>query len=237
MGKRIIQQARGKGSPTYKSPSFRFKADAQLNPVSKELVQGRIVDIVHCAGHGAPLVRICYDDGRVVLFAAPNGSRVGDIVSSGPGAQCSPGNVLCLKEIPEGTSIYNIELRPGDGGKFCKTSGGFGRVAAKTPDSVTVVMPSKKQKIFGAECRAVVGVVAGGGRTEKPFLKAGIRMFKMRSRNKLYPKTTACAMNAVDHPYGNKRTSRKSKRKSASKNAPPGRKVGSLWPRRTGRRK
>ncbi|MBD3361751.1 50S ribosomal protein L2 [Candidatus Woesearchaeota archaeon] len=237
MGKRIIPQARGKGSPTYKSPSFKFKADTKLKPVNKQLVQGKIVELVHCAGHSAPLARICYDDGQMVLFAAPENVRIGDNVSSGPGAECSPGNILTLKDIPEGTPVYNIELQPGDGGKFCKTSGGFARVAAKTLKTVTVVMPSKKQKKFNAECRAVVGIVAGGGRKEKPLLKAGTKMYKMRSKNKLYPRTSACAMNAVDHPFGNTRSARKARNKGASKHAPPGRKVGSLWPKKTGKRK
>jgi large subunit ribosomal protein L2 len=237
MGKRIIQQARGKGSPTYKSPGFKFKADAKLKPISKELVKGKIVDLVHCAGHSAPLVRVCYDDGQIVLFAAPEGIRVGDKIGSGPGADCKPGNILPLREIPEGTPIYNIESQPGDGGKFCKTSGGFARVAAKSLKTVTVVMPSKSQKKFHNDCRAVVGIVAGGGRTEKPFLKAGTKMYKMRSKNKLYPRTSACAMNAVDHPFGNTRSARKARNKGASKHAPPGRKVGSLWPKRTGKRK
>ncbi|MBN1645059.1 50S ribosomal protein L2 [Candidatus Woesearchaeota archaeon] len=237
MGKRIIQQARGKGSPTYRSPGFRFKADAKLKPLTKELVRGKIVDLVHCSGHGAPLVRICYDDGQIVLFAAPEGIRVGDLVGSGPGASCSPGSVLQLSEIPEGTPVYNIESQPGDGGKFCKTSGCFARIAAKTSTAVTVVMPSKRLKKFNVSCRAVVGVVAGGGRTEKPFLKAGNKMHKMRARNKLYPRTSACAMNAVDHPFGNSRSARKARNKGASKYAPPGRKVGSLWPKRTGKRK
>lgn len=236
MGKRIIQQARGTGSPTYKSPGFKFKADSKLKPINKELVQGKIVDLVHCAGHSAPLIRVCYDDGQMVLFAAPENIRVGDTISSGPGALCEPGNILSLKEIPEGTTIYNIESQPGDGGKFCKTSGGFARVAAKTLKTVTVVMPSKQQKKFNADCRAVIGIVAGSGRIDKPFLKAGTKMYKMRSKNKLYPRTSACAMNAIDHPFGNSRSSRKAKNKGASKHASPGRKVGSLWPKRTGKR-
>jgi len=237
MGKRLIQQARGKGSPTYRSPGFKFKADTRLRPVSEKFFSGKIVDLIHCAGHCAPLARIYYEDGFMVLFAAPENICVGDVVGCGPGAECSPGNVLFLRDIPEGTSVYNIELQPGDGGRFCRTSGCFARVVAKTESTVTIIMPSKKKKKFNANCRAVVGVVAGSGRTEKPFLKAGTRMLKMRARNKLYPRSSACAMNAVDHPFGNKRSARKAKNKGASKNAPPGKKVGSLWPRRTGKRK
>ena len=82
-----------------------------------------------------------------------------------------------------------------------------------------------------------MGVIAGSGRTEKPMLKAGIKMHKMRAKNKLYPRTSACAMNAVDHPLGNSRSARKARNKAVSKHASPGKKVGSLWPKRTGKRK
>ena len=97
-------------------------------------------------------------------------------------------------------------------------------------------MPSKKQKQFNPRCRATIGVVAGSGRVEKPFLKAGTKFFKMKAKNKLWPKTSGGAMNAVDHPFGNKRTSRKSKARPAPRDAPPGRKVGMIRPRRTGRK-
>ena len=83
----------------------------------------------------------------------------------------------------------------------------------------------------------MIGVVAGGGRVEKPFLKAGKKFFAMKAKNKYWPKVSASAMNAVAHPFGNKRTLRKSKAKPAPKNAPPGRLVGAIRPRRTGRRK
>ena len=71
----------------------------------------------------------------------------------------------------------------------------------------------------------------------KPLLKAGNAYYKMKAKNKLWPRSSASAMNAVDHPFGNKRTSRKSKARPISKNAPPGRKVGTVAARRTGRKK
>mgnify|MGYP001253975673 FL=1 len=236
MGKNIIQQARGKGGPRYTSPGFNFKGDTGLKKVKNTLVAGKIMDLMHCAGHNAPLAKINYEDGESIVISAPEGVRVGDVISTGTGAPIEPGNVLALKDIPDGTAIYNIELRPGDGGKFCKTSGGCARMLTKTGRFVTVMLPSKKEKQFNADCRAVIGIIAGSGRVEKPFLKAGHLFHRLRVKNKVYPKTNACCMNAVDHPFGNKRSSRKAKNKSCSKNAPPGRKVGTLWPRRTGKR-
>lgn len=237
MGKSLIQQARGKGGPVYRSRSFRFKGDARLRPAQEKLLQGTIIDFVHCPGHTAPLAEIEYEDGETCLLIAPEGVKVGDKVALGPGASVDPGNVLALKDIPEGTPVYNIELIPGDGGRFCRSSGVFARVVAKTPEYVTVLLPSKKLKNLHGNCRAMIGIVAGGGRVEKPFLKAGAKHHKLRARNKRYPRQSAAAQNAVDHPFGNKRTSRKAKQRPIGHFAPPGRKVGKFWPRRTGRKK
>ena len=237
MGKNIIQQARGKGSPTYKSPSFRFKSDGKLKSLKKELIHGEIIDIINCPGHTAPLIKVKYDDGEICSMPAPDSIKVGDKVSAGPGAESKPGNIIELKDIPEGTPIFNIESQSGDGGKFCRTTGISARIVSKTKDFVVVMLPSKKQKNFSLNCRATIGTIAGGGRKEKPFLKAGKKMHAMRAKNKLYPRSSASAMNAVDHPFGNKRTARKARQRPVSKNAPPGRKVGKVSPKRTGKRK
>ncbi len=221
----------------YRSLSFRFKGDSKLRPPVAKQIQGTITDFVHCPGHSAPLAEIEYEDGQTCLLIAPEGAKIGDKVSVGAGAEISPGNVLALKDIPEGTPVYNIELQPGDGGRFCRSSGVFARIVAKTPNYVTLLLPSKKLKNLHADCRAIVGIVSGGGRVEKPFLKAGARHHKARARNKRYPRQSAAAQNAVDHPFGNKRTSRKAKQRAVGHFAPPGRKAGKFWPKRTGRRK
>ena len=241
MGKNIIPQARGKGSSTYRARSFRFKGDGKLPLPTIQPVQGVIKDFVHCPGHSAPLVSVAFVNGQEALMIAPEGVRVGDLITAGniPGTDVpvASGNVASLASIPEGTLVFNIELVPGDGGRFCRTSGVCGRVIAKTSSTVKVLLPSRQEKEFQAQCRATIGMVAGGGRVEKPFLKAGKRYHQMRARNKLYPRVKGNAQNAVDHPFGNKRSSRKAKQKAVGHFAPPGRKVGKLWPRRTGRKK
>ena len=98
-------------------------------------------------------------------------------------------------------------------------------------------MPSKKEKKFSPNCRASIGSIAGSGRLDKPFLKAGTRFKKMRARNRLYPKVCGISMNAVDHPFGGKCSHIKGRPTLSSRNAPPGRKVGKIAPRRTGRKK
>ena len=237
MGKNLIQQARGKGSMRYRALGFRYKGSSKHKSLGEETISGRIVDFVDCPGHSAPLAQIEFFDGELSLLIAPEGMKVGDVINVGSSAVAEKGNTLPLSKIPEGTFIHNIEGSPGDGGKFVRASGVFAKVSSQMSDGVVVTLPSKKNKKFGLECRATIGVVAGGGRTEKPFGKAGTRYHAMKSRNKLYPIVSGNAQNAVDHPLGNSRSSRKSKNKPAPKNAPPGRNVGMLRPRHTGRNK
>ena len=110
-------------------------------------------------------------------------------------------------------------------------------VIGKTKKAVIIQFRSKKTKEFNPECRAIVGIAAGGGRLEKPILKAGKRMKMMRAKNKLYPQTSGVAMNAVDHPFGSGRGRHIGKSKVAPRHAPPGRNVGSIRSKRTGAKK
>jgi len=237
MGKNLIQQKRGKGSARYRAPSFRYKGKAKFHKLHKDTVQGTVLDIVHCQGHTSPLARIKYDDGDVGLLMAPEGIRVGDTIKAGEQADPKTGNVLPLKNIPEGTLIYNIESIPGDGGKFVRASGTFARIVTKMRDRIIIKLPSSKQKEFKPECRACIGVIAGSGRLDKPFLKAGKKRYMMRARNKMYPKVCGTSMNALSHPFGGSSSHTKGRPTQAPRNAPPGRKVGKLAPKRTGRRK
>lgn len=237
MGKRLIQQARGKGGPTYRAPSFRYKGKAKHNKISAEIVDGVVIDLVDCQGHSAPLAQVRYENGETCLMIAPEGIKVGQKIQSGPHSDLETGNTTQLSNIPEGAMVYNVEAMPGDGGKFVRASGTFAKVVSKFNDQVTIQLPSKKRKSFSPLCRASIGVVAGGGRSDKPFLRAGTKYFKMKARNKLWPKVRGAAQNAVDHPFGNARSLRKSKAKPVGRNAPPGRKVGAIAPRKTGRKK
>ncbi|MFA6073526.1 MAG: 50S ribosomal protein L2 [Candidatus Woesearchaeota archaeon] len=231
MGKNLIQQRRGKGSGRFRAPDFRFRGEVKMLGKPSYTVKS----IVRCAGHTAPLIEAEYNDKTTSLLIAPEGIAVGETRMLSP-EKLQPGSISALKDIPEGTSIFSIEAQPGDGGKFVRSSGTTARIMAKTPTTITVLLPSKKQKIFHPDCKAMIGIVAGGGRVEKPMLKAGKKHHIMKSRNKYYPIVSGSAMNAVAHPFGNKRSSRKSKARPAPSNAPPGRKVGMIRPRRSGRK-
>jgi len=236
MGKRLIQQARGKGGPTYRAPSHKYKGSAK-HLSTMDSVEGTIMALTSCRGHSAPLALVEYENGEAAVTIAPEGVRIGDRVQAGDDSEIKTGNVISLKDIPEGTLIYNIESMPGDGGKFCRSGGTFARVITQTGNKVIVQLPSKKQSEFGENCRATIGVIAGGGRLDKPFLKAGKKYFAKKAKNKVWPVVSGSAMNAVDHPFGNKRTSRKSKARPIPRNAPPGRKVGAIAAKRMGRKK
>ena len=237
MGKNLIVQARGKGGPRYSSPGFRFAGIAKYpSYTGSSMVEGIIDDIIHCPGHDAPLLEVKMSSGERCLLQAPEGVKVGDKISIGDGAELKFGNVLPLKSIPEGASIYNIERLPGDGGKMVRTSGGCAKLITKFENRIIVTMPSSKRMEFHPECRASIGVIAGGGMTEKPFLKAGRKFYRKRAKNKLYPIVSGLSMNAVDHPLGGRSSHAKGHQATVSRNAPPGRKVGLIAARRTGRK-
>jgi large subunit ribosomal protein L2 len=236
MGKRLIQQRRGRGTPRYRSPSHRFKGAVSHLSNSVKQGKGMVLDIVHCAGHSAPLMAVEYETGDMSLSFAPAGIRVGDPIQFG-GSELKTGNILSLKDVPEGTFVHNIEGRPGDGGKFVRGSGSFARVVAHTPKGVKIKLPSKKEKLFLGECRAAIGVISGSGRVDKPMLKAGTNFHRMKARNKLYPKVCGISMNAVDHPFGSGCSHSKGRPTQSPRSAPPGRKVGKIAPRRVGRKR
>ncbi len=236
MGKNLIQQRRGKGSSRFRAPSFNWAGEARLPRTSHNIVEGTITGIIHSAGHSAPLIEVRYGN-EASLMQAPEGVQVGQKLQAGIGAEPKEGNILSLKEIPEGTPIYNIEAMPGDGGKFVRSSGTFARIITKMDSGIVIELPSSKRRTFIPDCRAIIGVIAGGGRTEKPFLKAGKKHFKMKAKNKYYPIVSGISMNAVAHPFGGKGSHTKGRPTQSSRNDPPGRKVGKIAPSRTGRRK
>ena len=236
MGKNLIIQKRGRGGPRYRAPSHRYVAVAQHRAATPDTIPGTIKDFHHCPGHSAPLVEIRYGDGRSTMTIAAEGMHQGDTVATGAQAQVEIGNTAPLASIPEGTLIHNIELMPGDGGKFVRAAGTFAKVLTKKGSKVSVLLPSKKEKEFDLNCRASIGIVAGSGRLEKPILKAGIKFYKMRAKNKLWPKVAGQAMNALSHPHGGSRTSKKNKPTVARRFAPAGANVGLIRPHNLGRR-
>ena len=236
MGRRIQGQRRGRGGPTFRAPSHRYKADLQHKKAEeRDTVSGEVVDIEHDPARSAPLAAVEFEDGDQRLVLAPEGIAVGDTLQVGVSAEIKPGNTLPLAEIPEGIPVCNVERQPGDGGKFARASGVSAQLLSHDRDVAVVKLPSGEVRRLRPDCRATIGVVAGGGRTEKPFVKAGNKYHKMRARGTKWPNVRGVAMNAVDHPFGGGGRQHPGKPKSVSRNAPPGRKVGDIASKRTGR--
>ena len=246
MGKRIIAQRRGKGSSTFTAPSHRYKGNLEHVRVNKnETVSGIIMEIAHDPARSAPIARIKIKrenggedrvEERYIII--PEGVGEGDSVSYGESATIKIGNTLPLRCIPEGVMICNLEARPNDGGKFVRSSGNSATLLAHEHErgKSLVVLPSGKKKWLASDCFATIGVVAGGGRTEKPFVKAGKKYHKMKARAAKYPTVRGVAMNSVDHPHGGGGHQHVGKPKTPGRDAPPGRKVGSIAVRRTGKK-
>lgn len=232
MTKRIRSQRRGKGSPTYTAPSHRGRGGASHHEGE---VSGTVVDIVDDPARTAPVAIVEFEDGERRNVLVPEGVAVGDGIDVGVEAPIEPGNTLPLREIPEGVPICNIEIQPGDGGTIARSSGTFGFVVTHTADSTRVRLPSKEFKELDPDCRATIGQVAGGGRTEKEFDTAGQVHHKAKADGKQYPTVSAVAMNAVDHPFGG--STKPGRPKTVSRDASPGSKVGSIGARRSGKKK
>ena len=228
MGKQLRQQRRGKGGPVYRSPSHRH-IGAVKHPEGASIT-AKIVDIVHAPGRMGPLAQVDVGGSMQNILAA-EGMMVGQEIMVGGNAPVASGNVLPLAALPEGTLIHNIEARPGDGGKFVRTSGSSATIVSRG-EKVVVLMPSGAFKNFDPRCRAAIGTVAGGGHGEKPFGKAGNKFHAYRSRSKAYFKVKGVAMNAVNHPHGGGGHPHVGKPSTVGRNAPPGRKVGRLSPKK-----
>jgi len=240
MGKRIIAQRRGKGSPVFRAPSHRYRGNLEHVRVDgDEPVTGRVVQILHDPARSAPIARLKTSSGEERFMIVPEGIGEGEEVAYGESAPIKVGNTLPLRCIPEGMAICNIENNPGDGGKFARASGNYATLVTHEVDTgrALVVMPSGKKKWLSGDCMATIGIVAGGGRTEKPFVKAGKKYHKMKSRAARYPKVRGVAMNPVDHPFGGGGHQHIGKSKTPGRGAPPGRKVGNIAAKRTGHRR
>ncbi|MDK6027979.1 50S ribosomal protein L2 [Ignisphaera sp. 4213-co] len=238
MGKRILVQRMGRGGQQFRSPKHKKIAPVKYPylPPDKTL-KGIVVDIIHEPGRSAPIALIKLENGEEFYNVAVEGLRVGQVIEIGSGASIANGNIVPLRNVPEGARVCNVELRPYDGGKLVRSGGSYAIVTGKTSTHAILTLPSGKQKTVLLDARATIGMVAGGGRLEKPLLKAGNAYYKWRAKARKWPRVRGVAMNAVDHPHGGGSHQSESKPTTISRRAPPGRKVGHISAKRTGRKK
>ena len=241
MGKRIIVQRRGRGTPTFRAHTIYRVAPVRYpsilaNIASKQPIRGVVEKLLHDPGRGTPLAMIRCENGTVFYNVACEGMYEGQEIYIG-GDRLDTGNILPISQIPEGTIICNVEKIPMDGGKFARASGSYAIVTAHTPYGTTIKLTSGKTTIVNNNALATIGVVAGSGRTDKPFMKAGEKYYLMRSRGRKWPRVRGVAMVAASHPFGGGRHRHVGKPSTVSRHAPPGQKVGLIAARTTGRAK
>ncbi len=200
MGKRIISRRRGSGTGTYRSPSHRHHGPIYHPPPSL-VGEGTVVAIVPSPGRTAPVAEVDGPGGESVRILASAGLATGDKVAFQEG-RVDRGGILPLGRIPDGTLVSNLEVKPFDGGRLVRAAGASALVVAHTGTEVTVQLPSGAFKQFLATCRAQVGAVAGGGRRERPIIKAGKKVLATRSLARAPFKVRGVAMNPVNHPFG-----------------------------------
>jgi large subunit ribosomal protein L8e len=146
------------------------------------------------------------------------------------------GNVLPLNQLPEGTVVSNCEVKTGDRGVVARASGtscqiiGHGEDGKKT----RIRLPSGQRKTVPGNCRAMVGLCAGGGRTDKPIMKAGRAYYRAKSKRKMWPVVRGVAMNPVEHPHGGGNHQHIGHPSTMRRDTPHGKKVGLIAARRTG---
>ena len=233
MGKRTRSQRKG-SSPRYRVASHRFPGSNTM-PRVKDVV-GEVTELIHSPVHAAPLARLKLPDGQTNLVVATEGISIGSSVAIGDNVALRPGNITSISNIPEGTAINNLELRPGDGGKVARTAGNSASIEAHLDNGkVRVRLPSGVSKDMPSSCRATIGVLAGHGRSEMPLRTAGAAHYKAKARGKLYPHVSGVAMNPVDHPHGGGNHQAVHGPNSVARGTPPRAKVGNIAPSRTGR--
>src|ERR687898_2272849 len=164
---------------------------------AKDGVPARVATIEYDPNRSANIALLNYADGEKRYILAPQGLRVGDQISSGEGADISPGNSLALARIPTGTVVHNVELVPGQGGRLGRAAGTAIQVVAKEGPMVSLRLPSSEVRMVRGECRATVGSLSNTEHQNVKIGKAGRNRHKGRR-----PQTRGVAMNPVDHPHG-----------------------------------
>ena len=244
MGKVIRTQRKGK-TAIFKSHTRTRKGAAKLRTLDfaerEGYVKGLVKEVIHDPGRGAPLAKVAFrNQYRYKLdketFIAVEGMHTGQFIYCGKNAQLDVGNVLPVGKLPEGTVVSSLENRAGDRGLMAKASGTSCIIVGHSDDGkrTRIRLPSGARRSVASSSRAALGIVAGGGRMDKPVLKAGNNYHKYRVKRNCWPKVRGVAMNPVEHPHGGGNHQHVGHPTTVYRGAPPGMKVGLIAARRTG---
>jgi len=163
----------------------------------KDGVPAKVAHIEYDPNRTARIALLHFADGEKRYIIAPEGLRQGNHVEAGEGADIKPGNNLPLRNIPVGTTIHAVELRPGGGAKLARSAGASIQLVAREGKNATLRMPSGEMRMVDVRCRATVGEVGNSEQSNISWGKAG----RNRWRGKR-PSVRGVAMNPIDHPHG-----------------------------------
>lgn len=163
----------------------------------KDGIPATVKSIEYDPNRTARIALIAYADGAKAYIIAPIGIKVGDVVQSGVGADIKPGNALQLKDMPVGTVIHNIELRPGKGAQLARSAGTYSQLLSKEGAYCHVRLPSGEIRLVKAECKATIGQISNPTHENIVIGKAGRTRWKG-----VRPTVRGVAMNPIDHPHG-----------------------------------
>ena len=164
---------------------------------NKDGVTGRVEHIEYDPNRSAHLALILYADGERRYILAPKGLRSGDTVLSGKDAPIQTGNTLPIRNIPVGTLVHCVELKPGKGAQLVRAAGGTAQLAAREGAYATLRMRSGEMRKIHVDCRATVGEVGHGEHNLRKLGKAGANRWRG-----VRPTVRGVAMNPIDHPHG-----------------------------------
>ena len=186
---RITAKRRGGGHrKQYRVIDFKRRKDG---------IPAKVVGVEYDPNRSARIALLSYSDGEKRYIIAPSKLNVGDVLMSGENAEIRIGNCLLLKDIPEGTLIHNVEMRPGKGAQIARSAGSGVQLMAKEGDYVTLKLKSGEVRLIHRNCRATIGTVGNADHENVSIGKAGrVRWMGIR------PRVRAVAMNPVDHPMG-----------------------------------
>jgi len=160
-------------------------------------VPGKVTEIEYDPNRTSFIALIAYADGEKRYILQPRGLKVGDVVVAGPAADVLLGHALPLSRVPLGTTVHNVELKPGKGGQMVRSAGSGASVVAKEGDYVTLRLPSTEVRRIHKDCMATIGQIGNTDHELRSLGKAGVSRWLGKR-----PKVRGVAMNPVDHPLG-----------------------------------
>jgi len=200
----LDKQKRSSGRNTYGRITSRHRGGGHKRRYrvvdfrrTKDGIPAKVASIEYDPNRNARIALLNYVDGEKRYIIAPVGIQVGDMLESGTGADIRPGNALPLRNIPTGTVVHNVEMRPGGGAKMARSAGAQVQLMSKENNLALLRLPSGEMRQVPLDCRATVGQV---GNTEAELIKVG-KAGRSRWQGRR-PQTRGVAMNPVDHPLG-----------------------------------